>query len=82
MVNLNIYFLIQTATNITRANANMTQFVYEYALKNVLVLRVFIKDPFYTQIGRDEAMWQFYQLHFRATVTWKLDFWANIYHYF
>lgn len=39
-----------------QANPKIAQFLYEYAKTNFAILRVFIKDPFYTLIKRDEQL--------------------------
>jgi len=39
-----------------QANPKIAQFLYKYAKTNFAILRVFIKDPFYTLIKRDEQI--------------------------
>jgi hypothetical protein len=34
----------------------LTQFLFDYAKENLLVLKMFIRDPYYTKISRDEGM--------------------------
>ena len=34
----------------------MTQFLFKYAKNNTLVLKMFIRDPFYTRISREEGI--------------------------
>ena len=36
------------------ANSKMTDFLFKYAKKNLAILKVLIRDPFYTLIRRDE----------------------------
>ena len=38
------------------SNTKMTKFLYNYAKTNFAILRVFIKDPYYTLIKRDEQL--------------------------
>jgi hypothetical protein len=46
----------------------MTELVFEYGQQNIVVLKAFIKDPFYTKIGCDEAMCLFHHPHLRDNV--------------
>jgi hypothetical protein len=42
---------------ISMSNANnISQFLLDYTKTNILVMKMFIKDPFYTKIGRGEGM--------------------------
>ena len=43
-------------TRFVRENQILSNYLYEYAKTNFAVLRVFIKDPFYTKIRRQEEM--------------------------
>ena len=38
----------------TKTNSDVTTFLYSYAKNNLAILRVFIKEPYYTLIRRDE----------------------------
>lgn len=41
---------------IVRNNEALTRFLFDYAKHNTLVLKMFIKDPYYTKIVRSEGM--------------------------
>ena len=41
---------------LTKANPGLVSFMSNYTKANILVLRMFIKDPIYTKISRDEAV--------------------------
>ena len=37
-------------------NSDFENFIFEYSKSNIAVLNIFIKDPFYSKIKRDEQM--------------------------
>jgi hypothetical protein len=39
-----------------QSNSNISKFIYSYAKNNFAILRVFIKDPYYTRIKCDEQI--------------------------
>ena len=39
-----------------KANPKIVNFVFKYARENVAILRIFIKDPYYTSITKDEKI--------------------------
>ena len=43
-------------TNVLKSNAELVNNLFEYAQNNLVFLEIFIKDPFYTKIKRDEQM--------------------------
>ena len=39
-----------------KENKEIVDFIYDYAKENIAVVKLFIKDPYYTNIKRDRSM--------------------------